>query len=89
MKKYIRTLIRRTINFLQFSKAYVLKHNPIVQIRDSFMTRLRDFLTTNQKVKMAKYRLNYQKYKLTQMEQLIAQNNQHVFLKGRTLNEIR
>jgi len=38
---------------------------------------------------MAKYRVNYQQYKFNQMQELIAQNNEHVFLKGRTLNEIR
>lgn len=89
MKKYLKKLKKRIINFLQFSKAYVLKHNPVTQIKESVTTRLREIFSTNKKVKMAKYRLNYQKYKLNQMEQLIAQNNEHVFLKGRTLNEIR
>ena len=38
---------------------------------------------------MAQYRVNYQHYKLRQMEQLIAENNEHVFLKGNKLNELR
>ncbi|MGN0005232.1 MAG: hypothetical protein ACI37Z_04610 [Candidatus Gastranaerophilaceae bacterium] len=56
---------------------------------DTVTSQLRDFLTFSKKMKMAKYRVNYQRYKLDQMQKLIAQNNEHVFLKGRTLNETR
>ncbi len=56
---------------------------------DTIVSQLKDFLTFSKKKKMARYRVNYQKYKLDQMEKLIAQNNEHVFLKGRTLNETR
>ena len=47
---------------------------------------IKDYLTMNKKLKMAKYRLNYQMYKLNQMEQLIAENNDHVFLRGNKIN---
>lgn len=50
---------------------------------------LKDFLTMNKKLKMAKYRVNYQMYKLNQMETLIAENNEHVFLRGKKLNQTR
>ena len=50
---------------------------------------LKDFLTMNKKLKIAKYKVNYQMYKLNQMEQLIAENNEHVFLKGQKLNQTR
>ena len=46
-------------------------------------------LGRKKKLKMAQYRVNYQQYKLQQMEQLIAENNEHVFLRGNKLNELR
>ena len=81
--------VQRIKNFLGFAQNYVVKNNPIVAIASSFEATIRDFLTFGKKIKMAKYRVNYQQYKFNQMQELIAQNNEHVFLKGRTLNEIR
>jgi len=81
--------IQRMMNFLGFAQNYIIKNNPIVAIIASLESTLRDFLTFGKKMKMAKYRVNYQQYKFNQMQELIAQNNEHVFLKGRTLNEIR
>ncbi len=69
--------------------AYMRRHNPVMTLAHSALAMLKDFLTMNKKLKMAKYRVNYQMYKLNQMEQLIAENNEHVFLKGRKLNQTR
>jgi hypothetical protein len=81
--------IQKLKNFLRFSKGYINRNNPIKSFSAVIVTELKDFLTIGKKMKMAKYRVNYQKYKLDQMQKLIAQNNEHVFLKGRTLNETR
>ena len=74
---------------MQFSRAYLDRNNPIKAFTATIVAQLKDFLTIGKKMKMAKYRVNYQKYKLDQMRKLIAQDNEHVFLKGRTLNETR
>lgn len=50
---------------------------------------LKDFLTMNKKLKMARYRLNYHQHQLNKMESLIAENNEHIFLRGRNINEVR
>ena len=42
-----------------------------------------------QKLKMAQYRVNYHKHQLNKMENLIAESNEHTFLKGKNLNETR
>ncbi len=89
MNKTIEIYLQRMYNFIQFSKAYIAKNNPIKIMIETVRGQLKDFLTFDKKMKMAKYRVNYQKYKLDQMQKLIAQNNEHVFLKGRTLNETR
>ena len=38
---------------------------------------------------MAKYRVNYHKHQLYKIENLIAESNEHTFLKGKNLNETR
>ena len=81
--------LQKMINFLQFSRSFLVKRNPIKSVLSDLIASLKEFLTLNKKLKMARYRVNYQKYKLSQMEQLIAQNNEHVFLRGRTINETR
>ena len=88
-KKTIELYIQKLKNFIQFSKSYIIRNNPIKAFSANITAQLKDFLTIDKKMKMAKYRVNYQKYKLDQMQKLIAQNNEHVFLKGRTLNETR
>ena len=46
-------------------------------------------MTVKKKLKMAQYRLNYHRHQLNRMESLIAENNQHAFLRGKNLNETR
>lgn len=89
MNNFIKLHLQRIRNFLQFAQSYIIRNNPIKIFMDTVTSQLRDFLTFSKKMKMAKYRVNYQRYKLDQMQKLIAQNNEHVFLKGRTLNETR
>lgn len=81
--------LQKLLSFLRFAKSFLVRKNPLKTITKQFEAGLKDFLTMNKKIKMARYRLSYQKHKLAQMEQLIAQSNDHVFLKGKTLNETR
>lgn len=76
-------------NFLGFSKSYLMRNNPFKIFSKEFVNMLKGFFSMNKKRKMVKYRLNYQMYKLNQMEKLIAQNNDHVFLRGNKFNEMR
>ena len=81
--------IKRLLDFLIYSKNFLLRKNPIKSMIDSFVEGLKDFLTMKKKLKMAQYRLNYHRHQFQKMEQLIAENNQHSFLKGNNLNETR
>ena len=63
--------------------------NPIKAMADDIVAGIKDALTIRKKLKMAEYRLNYHKYQFNKMEALIAENNQHNFLKGKNLNETR
>ena len=81
--------IKRFLDFAIYSKNFLIRKNPIKALINSFVDGLKDFLTMNKKRKMAQYRLNYHMHQFRKMEQLIAENNQHTFLKGNKLNETR
>ena len=81
--------IKRIIDFLIYSKNFLIRKNPIKAFAESFVEGLKEFLTMKKKLKMAQYRLNYHRHQFSKMEQLIAENNNHSFLKGNNLNETR
>ena len=81
--------IKRIIDFLIYSKNFLIRKNPLKSLQASIVEGLKDFLTMKKKLKMAQYRLNYHRHQLQKMEQLIAENNDHSFLKGKNLNETR
>lgn len=81
--------IKRLIDFLIYSKNFLIRKNPLKSLSNSIVEGLKDFLTMKKKLKMAQYRLNYHRHQLQKMEQLIAENNEHNFLKGNKLNETR
>lgn len=85
----LQTNFKRFMNFLGFTKSFFFSRNPVKTFINSLTEALKDFLTMNKKLKLARYRLSYHKYQLNRMESLIAENNQHIFLKGNKINEIR
>ena len=89
LRETLETNIKRIVDFLVYSKNFLIRKNPINSMINSMVEGLKDFLTMKKKLKMAQYRLNYHRHQLQKMEQLIAENNDHSFLKGKNLNETR
>lgn len=89
MQQRIQHSLKRLVNFLAFARNYIKKRNPIKGLVNGFVAMLKDMFSVTKKKKIAQYRLSYQMYKFKQMESLIAENNDHVFLKGRKFNEMR
>ena len=89
MREEIQENIKRLVNFLNFAQSFFIRKNPIKALIESLLTSLKEMLTVRQKLKMAKYRVNYHKHQLYKMESLIAESNEHTFLKGKNLNETR
>lgn len=85
----LQTNFKRLMNFIAYTKNYFVRKNPIKAMADDIVAGIKDALTVRKKLKMAQYRLNYHKYQFNKMEALIAENNQHAFLKGKNLNETR
>ena len=81
--------IKRMLDFLIYSRNFLIRKNPLKAMVNSFVDGLKEFLTMKKKLKMAQYRLNYHQHQFQIMERLIAENNQHSFLKGNNLNETR
>lgn len=81
--------INRVRNFLNFTRAFLKKNNPIKIIIASTLAYIKEIATVKQKLKKIEYRINYEKYKLKKTELILAQNSEHVFLKGRSLNQTR
>ncbi len=81
--------INRLKNFLNFTRAFLKKHHPIKMFITQTMNQIQELLTVKQKLKKIQYRINYERYKLKKTELILAQNSEHVFLKGRSLNQTR
>ena len=81
--------IKRLLDFFAYSKNFLIRKSPIKSLANSVVDGIKEFLTMKKKLKMAQYRLNYHRHQLQKMEQLIAENNDHSFLKGKNLNETR
>ena len=89
MREELQNTIRRLVNFLNFAQSFFKRKNPFKALAMSLIISLKEMLTIRQKLKMAKYRVNYHKHQLYKMESLIAESNEHTFLKGKNLNETR
>ena len=76
-------------NFLGFARYYAQRNLTPQVLFAPMVSSIKDALSIMKKKKMAKYRLDYQMYKLKQMESLIAENNRHYFITGRKINDIR
>ncbi|MCQ2744130.1 MAG: hypothetical protein MJ230_04960 [bacterium] len=89
MREELQQTLKRLVNFLNFAQSFFVRKNPFKALAESLLSSLKDMLTIRQKLKMAKYRVNYHKHQLYKMENLIAESNEHTFLKGKNLNETR
>lgn len=89
MQQVLQNYIVKLGQMAQVYKNYAIRNNPVEIIKQQILSGLKDFLTAGKKKKLAQYRLNSIIYKSQKMEQIIAQSNEHLFLQGRKVNEIR
>ena len=89
MREELQDNIKRLVNFLNFARSFFKRKNPFKELAVSIITSLKEMMTIRQKLKMAKYRVSYHQHQLHQMESLIAESNEHPFLKAKNLNELR
>lgn len=80
---------KKFINYLSFVFAYLRKNAKPMDSFKQILNSLQELLSINKMKKKIAYRINYEKYKLKKTELILAQNQDHVFIKGRKLNQIR
>ena len=61
--------IKRIVDFLIYSKNFIIRKSPLKALANSIVEGLKDFLTMKKKLKMAQYRLNYHRHQFQKMEQ--------------------
>lgn len=89
LKEKLQVHIKRFKNFLGYAKAYIRKNNPIKKLVNQTVATFTELASIKKKLKKIEYRINYEKYKLKKTELILAQNSEHVFLRGRSLNQTR
>lgn len=75
--------------FLKYSQGFFKRHSIAKSLSQSITNGFKDALTIRKKVKIAEYRVNFHKNQLKKMESLIANDNEHTFLRGSKLNQVR
>ena len=89
MQQVLQNEYTKTKRFLEYAKNFLIRHNLLQEVLVQAVAILKDMLSCRKKLKIAKYRLNYQMYKLNEMEKLIAENNSHNFIQGNKINHLR
>ena len=89
MQQAFNANLKRLKTFLNYSRNYLKRNNPIKVLKKELIAGLKDVFSINKKRKMVKYKLKYQMHQLNQIERLIAENSQHAFLRGNKFNEMR
>ena len=85
----IQLQIHKAIGFINFMFVYIKKKNPIKMCINSTITYIKELATMQKKLKKIKNLINYEKYKYKKTELILAQNTEHFFLTGRSINQTR
>ena len=76
-------------NFIGFARGFIARKNPIKTFFQDCLAIIKDIFSINKKRKMVEYRLKATLYKQKRYEDAIAQSNEHTFLQGSKLNQLR
>ena len=75
--------------FYRLSLAYLYKNNPFILFLNTISVNFTELVSSNKKLKVAKYRVNHLKYRLYQMEQVIEQGNPYNIAEGKKLDRLQ
>lgn len=84
-----KTMLEDMLSFFRLTHYYIKKHNPVVETYMAITESIKEFLTVNQKIKIARYRVNHYRFRLQQMERLIEENNPNNKIGGKILDQLR
>jgi len=84
-----KALVENIQSFVRLTKAYFRRNNLLLSAYMNINMAIKNVLTANKKLKIAKYRVNHLRYRLYQMEQLINDNNPNNHFSGGKINQLR
>lgn len=64
----------------------MMRHNPWKEFSEALVTSIKNVLTMNKKLKIAKYRVNNLQSQMNKMDKMINENNPYNFVSGGKLN---
>ena len=79
-------IINYWVGAFNLSRSYFRRHNPWQELVIAFITTLKNGLTLNKKLKIAKYRVYNLQAQMNKMDKMINENNPYNFLSGGKLN---
>ena len=82
-------VIGKLQTFYRLSSAYLYKNNPLLMFLNTIIVNWTEVVSSNKKLKIAKYRVNHLKYRLYQMEQVIEQGNPYNLAEGKKLDRLQ
>lgn len=89
MIEQVRTIPYQVATFIQRTRAYLTRVNVIENTITLITNNLKNMVSVNKKLKIAKYRVAHLNYRLTQMERLMIENNPNNFKGGRNVDTFR
>ena len=89
MIEQVRTIPIQISTFVSRARAYFTRINPIENTITLFLNNLKNMVSINKKLKIAKYRVSHLNYRLTQMERMMIENNPNNFKGGRNVDTFR
>lgn len=89
MVAQVTNLPRQVQMFVRQLKAYFMRNKPVDSMMTLLVNNIKNFLSANKKLKIAKYRVAHLNYRLTQMERLMLENNPNNFKGGRNVDTYR
>lgn len=75
--------------FLNYTRNYCKRKFTLKTFKNEVVAVIKDAFAINKKRKRIRNKLRFQMHQLNQMERLIAQNNEHTFLRGNKFNIMR
>ncbi len=85
----VQSLPREISNFISRARAYFMRINLIENTVTLVLNNLKNIVSINKKLKIAKYRVAHLNYRLTQMERMMLENNPNNFKGGLNVNTFR
>lgn len=85
----IRSVPDQIAVFITRARAYFSRVNPVENTITLILNNLKNMVSVNKKLKIAKYRVAHLNYRLTQMERMMLEHNPNNFKGGMNVNTFR